>query len=258
MSQSRIYIYGIINSSEASDIGLEGHHIFTIGYRDIAAIASDFEKAGNINEHMTEYAKFHEKVVELMMLRFNILPMRLLTVFSRKEDVIAMLQKHYDIFKKNFERLDKKVEFGLKVIWHPEIIKESIVRACERHEEDANPAISPARMFMEKKFEIYKQDKALQKYAEEYIGKIDAFLAGFAIEKKLKKLQTEKLLLNASYLIMKDHQDEFKRAFNTLKSTYGEFEYQFSGPWAPYNFIDMETSSVEAGMSNIIDEVLKH
>ena len=258
MSQSQIYIYGIINSSGASDISLEGHHIFTIEYRDIAAIASDFEKVDNINEYMVEYARFHEKVVELAMIRFNILPMRLLTVFSRQEDVIAMLRKHYDIFKKNFERLEGKVEFGLKVIWHPEIIKERISHACEKRIEDANPAISPAKMFMEKKLEIYKQDKVFQEYAEEYIGKIDAFFAEFAIEKTLRKLQTEKLLLNASYLIMKDHQDKLKRAFDILKNTYGELEYQFSGPWAPYNFIDMEAPPVGTGMSNIIDEVLKY
>ncbi|MDD5599439.1 MAG: GvpL/GvpF family gas vesicle protein [Victivallaceae bacterium] len=232
--EPHIYVYGIINSAEKMELQQGTVWLYSIACRDIAAVVSDYVSMENdAGTAIKEYALLHENVVEALMNKYNILPMRLMTVFNDVDQVIAMLERYYTAFKENFARLEQKVEFGLKVLWSAEEVKARIHSEIKRDEERG--AFSPARRFMLKRFEKYQQEKALQTEAETLVRKIDSFFSGLAIEKKLCKLQTDKLLLNASYLVWKEV--ELTDAFAALKKTLPELAYQFSGPWPPYNFI---------------------
>jgi hypothetical protein len=241
MSQSSIYIYCIIDSAAEINEIAGGCRIYSIPCQAQAAIVSDFEKPADMKEHMKECALTHEKVAELMMGRYTVLPMRLMTIVAGREKVIAMLMEHYDDFKKNFERLAEKTEFGLKVLWPAEQIKERLRSVCKINEADEiTSGVSPAKMFMENKFAIYKMEKAFGEEAEKQIAAIDKFFSGIAVEKRLQKLPTEKMLLNAAYLVKKSRADEVKLAFEKLRVKLPSLGYQFSGPWPPYNFIVLE------------------
>ncbi len=89
------------------------------------------------------------------------------------------------------------------------------------------------------KFEKYKIERALKEKAEICIAFADNFLNRFAFEKKLEKLISTNLLLNAFYLVDKERQRDFKEAFELLRIAPDNFKYLFSGPWPPYNFIRM-------------------
>ena len=80
-------------------------------------------------------------------------------------------------------------------------------------------------------------EEALQEEAARYITVVDNHFKGLIAEKKLRKLPTENLLLNASYLVEKTKQNDFKQTFARLRGLQGDLEYQFTGPWPPYNFI---------------------
>jgi hypothetical protein len=204
-------------------------------------VAGSFKKDTDISNHINEYALFHEEIVEKMMARFTVLPMRLLTLFPTEEKVLAFLEDRYNIFKENLGRLFLKAEFGLKVLWPSEKIKKDITNsvACD-HKAGVFPAGSNATLFMKKKYERYKTEQIFRSEAEKRIEYIDKFFSSIASEKKILKLQTEKLLLNASYLVHSSRHNEFKRAVERLQKSTTEFNYQFSGPWAPYNFIIMK------------------
>jgi hypothetical protein len=236
--------------------------IYSVPWRDQAAVVADFEKPVDLNAHIREYALTHEKVVELIMNSFTVLPMRLLTIAADRANVLALLKENYDDFKENFARLSQKTEFGLKVLWPAEQIKERLRRVRKINEVDeTTSSISPAKMFMKNKFDTYKVEKAFQVEAEKYIDTIDEFFSGIAVEKKLQKLPTEKMLLNASYLVEKSRQNEVNPAFEKLRSAQPGLEYQFSGPWPPYNFIVMEkkkSSDTDTGMSDFLNKILKY
>lgn len=261
MPQYQIYVYCIINSTDEINDIVGGYQIYSIPWRDQAAVVADFEKPVDVKEHIKECALTHEKVAELMMNRFTVLPMRLLTIVADREKVLALLKENYGDFKKNFARLAQKTEFGLKVLWPAEQIKERLRQACKNNESDEiTSGISPAKMFMKNKFDIYKTEKALREEAEKYIAAIDEFFSGIAVEKKLQKLPTEKMLLNASYLVGKNRQNEVTLAFEKLRNAQPGLVYQFSGPWPPYNFIVMrkkKSSDVDSGMSDVLNKILK-
>jgi glycosyltransferase involved in cell wall biosynthesis len=99
------------------------------------------------------------------------------------------------------------------------------------------PDNSPAKSFVKEKFEKYKIDKEFEEEANRCIVLIDDFFTRFAVEKKLENLKTDNLLLNASYLVEKERQEDFKEAFERTRRTPGDLKFLMSGPWPPYNFI---------------------
>lgn len=237
----KIYTYGIIDSNNKIDEsidGLENMRICNIPYRNIGAVSSDLNiQIEDINKN---HILKHEEVVERLMGNFTILPFKFFTVFNKKEDVLSMVKTYYGDFRKNLDRLHNKVEFGIKIIWSGDTIKKHINSTYNGG--NANAAISdnsPGRNFVWKKFKNYKTNKELEKEANRCIAFIDEHFKKIAVEKKLQKLQSKNLLLNASYLVDRGKQSYFESAFERLRNAprSQKFKYLFSGPWPPYNFI---------------------
>ncbi len=266
----KIYTYGIIDSNaKISDCitGLEDVSIYNIPYRDIGVVVSRLsEQIQNITK---EHILKHEEVVERLMEDFTVLPGRFLTVFNKEEDIFLMMKEYYSDFRENLDRLCNKVEFGIKIIWPGNTIKNRIIDAYKKNntlatkigesaknsgENVATPDNSSVKSFVKEKFEKYNIDKEFEEEAGRCIMLIDNFFTRFVIEKKLEKLKTNNLLLNASYLIEKEKQIDFKEAFEHLRSTPGDLKFLMSGPWPPYNFIQMKTQFMEHGEHKLLSE----
>lgn len=237
----RIYTYGIIDSN-ANIVepisGLEGTCVYNLPYRDIGAVASKL--INQIKEINRDDVLKHEEVVERLMENFTVLPVSFFTTFNQEEEVLVMLKEYYQDFKENLDRLRNKVEFGIRVIWSSETIKNRIIEASKKFNADVTiPDNSPGKSFAKEKFENYKIDKEFTEEADRCIAFLDDFFSRFAAEKKLEKLKSDNLLLSAYYLVEKEKQGEFKEAFKRAKNTPGDLKYLFSGPWPPYNFINL-------------------
>ncbi len=237
----KIYAYGIIdshNSLREPIAGLEGKEIYNISYRDIAVTVSELnEESKKITD---TYILEHERIVERLMEGFTVLPMRFLTVFNTKKDLISMAELYYEDFKDNLARLHNKVEFGMKVIWPADTIKQRIIDAYQKTKHNVSISTeSPAKTFVKERFQEHIIEKEFQEEADRCIQVVDDYFNRIACEKKLKRLQTESLLLNASYLDDKDRQNEFKQAFEQLKNAPSDLKFLFSGPWPCYNFINL-------------------
>jgi hypothetical protein len=235
----KIYTYCIIDAHDRirdeAMLGLEGARIYTLSYLDIGIVVSEFEQQTRYTNE--DNILEHERVVENLMEYFTVLPMRFFTVFDRKEDVFHMLKDYYPDFKKNLKRLRNKVEFGVKVIWPGDKVREKIASAYTGQCELPIANNSQGAKFIREKFKEYKIDKKYEEEANKQIEVIDKFFCEFASEKKLEKHLNKNLLLNAYYLIDKEKQSTFKEGFQRLKGAASGFNYLFSGPWPPYNFI---------------------
>lgn len=236
----RLYTYGIIDSSDQIDEpihGLGGASVYSVPYCDIGAIVSELAEC-SMQDIVEQRVLAHEEVIEKLMERFTVLPVRFRTVHDSREALFAMMQSHYIDFRDNLDRLRNKVEFGIKVIWPSDKIKERIVNACKKSgKKTPVPTDSPNSKFMRDKFEQYRLNEELEKKADKLISIMDMFFSKFAAEKKLKRLRTADMLLDAVYLVEKDKQGNFKKAFEHIKSARPNFRFLFSGPWPPYNFV---------------------
>ena len=126
----KLYAYAIIDSNSGVEeplIGLDGVSVYTIPYRGIGIVVSDLEAGFQVKTK--ESVLKHEEVVEALMDKFTVLPMRLYTVFSGKEELLLKTKDYYGDFIKNLDRVHNKREFGVKVIWDGNVIKKRIVSA---------------------------------------------------------------------------------------------------------------------------------
>jgi hypothetical protein len=259
----KLCTYGIIDSSSQINkpiYGLEGASVYNIPYCDIGAVVSEFTEPRQSKTESSVLA--HEEVIERLMEHFTVLPVRFHTVFDGRDGVISMMQSYYKNFRNNLDRLRNKVEFGIKVIWPSDKIREHIINTYRKNNKTVSiPDDSSNKKFIREKFEKYRIDEEFEKKADKFIEVMDIFFSKFAAEKKLKRLKTENLLLDAVYLVKRDRQDDFKEAFEHIKGPHTGFKFLFSGPWPPYNFVilpkknDLLKSSEQ---KDLFDKVIQH
>ena len=180
------------------------------------------------------------------------MPVKFLTVFNEEEDVFLMMKEYYRDFRENLDRLRNKKEFGVRVIWPGDIKRNRIIDAYKKSNAGADmPDSSSVKSFVKEKFEEYKIDKEFEEEADKYIALIDNFFSRWACEKKIEKLKSENLLLNAFYLVEKEKEGDFKEAFERARDICicGDLKYLFSGPWPPYNFISLTKKTLHQRLS---------
>ena len=250
-----LYTYAIIDSTGAVEESIKGLFeapVYTIPYRDIGVAVSELRE--KIQETTDANVLKHEEVIETLMAKFTILPVRFSTIFNTKEALLSMVESHYQDFKDNLVRLHNKVEFGIKVIWQADIIKQRIAAALDKAERNVVISTdSPAKSFVKEKYEKHIIEKEFGEEANRCIAAVDDHFNKIVVEKKLRRLQTEGLLLNASYLVESQRQNDFKRAFEQLKDAPGDLKLLFSGPWPCYNFINLTKKPSSADYFNTED-----
>jgi hypothetical protein len=132
----KLYLYGIIDSSDQIKgliYGSEGAGVYNIPFCDIGAVVSEICQP---LQDITEDAVLeHEAVVEKLMADFTVLPVRFQTVIEGRDNLLSKMQSYYKDFKDNMERLYNKLEFGIKVIWPADKIKENIIKALKKDEQ---------------------------------------------------------------------------------------------------------------------------
>ncbi len=235
----KLYLYGVIDSIEQIHEpvnGMENSRVYNIPYCDMGAVVSEINTP--IRQTIEDCVLKHEAVIEKLMADFTILPVKFQTFINDRNSLLSIMQSFYQDFTDNLARLHNKLEFGIKIIWPAEKMKENIINNFKSgRQKDFEPEISQGKKFMAVTFQKYKLDKEFRQIAEKYINIIDSCLSKFAAEKKVRILKTDKLLLDDVYLVEKSQVNNFKEAFERLKNEQPDFKYLFSGPWPAYNFV---------------------
>jgi hypothetical protein len=95
------YVYCIIRASQALRFGAIGMDeqwpdVYTINYRDMAAIVSDVPISPL--DSTRENVLAHERVNETVMREHTVIPMSFGTIFKTREDIVELLRSAYEAF----------------------------------------------------------------------------------------------------------------------------------------------------------------
>lgn len=239
------YVYCILDSGEQANIageGFAGGKLYSITYQQISALVSDVSAIDYNNDNIF----LHEEVIERMMSCSTVLPMRFGTVLDGEENVKAMLKQYYQIFRRNFARLRGCVEMGLKVIWPVDLIWQEIAGSDKiPGKQSSITGQTAGAAYLRKKYAEYHRQKALQAKADDFVQEINSRLNQYFTECRLKKMVTEKMVLNGAYLVMQGRVTEFAAKIGEIKRQYPESKFLLSGPWPPYNFIELKEGQDE-------------
>ena len=242
---SGVYVYCIIECDEPRTfgkigIGGRGDDVFTVHYRDLAAVVS--RAALQVYDPTRENALTHEHVNEVVMIDngFTPVPMSFGTLFKTEGDTVEFLKDTYDALRDVLLKMKDKLEVGLKVNWDRDKVLEEIEQENEelrrlKAEIESNQQSSTyfARMQLGRLVEQALTDKA-----DSYVRAIYDHLRDAAIASRSNKVIGDKMIMNAAFLVSRDQRESFDNKVHDISKEYeGKLTFRETGPWPPYNFV---------------------
>src|SRR5437899_5051091 len=237
------YVYCIIQATEPLrfgplGIGADPSEVHTINYRDVAAVVSDTPI--EVHDPTRENVLAHERVNETVMRQHTVIPMSFGTVFKTRDDIIELLRSAYDAFHDVLDKMQDKLEFGLKVLWDREVMVREIERADEdiRNLKNQIGAQKGSTYFARMQFGRLV-DAALQALSEKYVAEIFEALRGVAVASRANKPIGDQMIMNAAFLVSRDKELAYDHRVKQIGARHDKLTFKYTGPWPPYNFVNI-------------------
>jgi len=196
------YFYCVIpfgKEKSFGNIGMNNGEVHTIPYRDVAAVVSDSPmKDYELTEDNT---RKHEAVLRKVMEEHTVVPVEFGTTIKNERILRRLLRKAYDPTRECLKLVDNMVELGVKTVLNEDIV-----------------------------FVDHGKRK-------ECISDILGSLNTRAKQAVTGDLFSDRLFLNASFLVNKEDINAFSNEVTNLQEKYPMLKLLYSGPWAPYNFV---------------------
>jgi len=240
------YAYCIIDVKQEKKFGPIGmgnrsDEVYTVHYRDMAMVVSNTPVT--VYTPIKENALVHEKVIAEVMKAHTVVPMSFGIIFKSDKQIGLLLKQNYSEIKKMLRKLKNRVELGLKVFLKKECFADEI--------EQDNPEITklkkeiaslPAAQIFHKKIQLGTLVQAVVEAKRlQYSGEIYDQLKAYVVDARLNDTVGERMVLNSAFLVDRDREQEFDEKVNGVYLKYCDrMEFKYSGPWPPYNFVNIK------------------
>ncbi|ELZ17966.1 gas vesicle synthesis protein GvpLGvpF [Haloterrigena salina JCM 13891] len=197
------YVYGVMNDDpvefETDAVG-DADRVYTVSHRRLNAVVSDIDTTDP--EETDEDAQRHDDVLREIMDRDGgrtIVPMQFGMAFENDRALKNVLRGARPAFRRAINDIEGREELGLKIV----------------REEDAE----------------VDTDALEEAIADE--------LESIAAQSVPNDLFSDRLVLNRSYLVDRDERERFDEAVSVLEDEYDDLMFRYTGPFAPYSFVDV-------------------
>jgi hypothetical protein len=237
------YVYCIIQATDPLrfgpiGIGANPSDVYTVHYKELAAVVSDapLEVLDSTREHVLA----HERVNETVMREHTVIPMSFGTIFKTREDIVELLRSAADAFGDVLNKMQNKLEFGLKVLWD----RDQVVRDVEHEDDDISRLKKEISGQKGPTYFARMQygrlvDAALQRRSESYVAAILDQLRDVSVASRINKPIGDKMIMNAAFLISRDQESAFDSKVKSIAAQFDKLTFKYTGPWPPYNFVNI-------------------
>jgi gas vesicle protein GvpL/GvpF len=237
------YVYCIIESSEPLrfgpvGLGADPSDVFTVHYKNLAAVVSDAPL--EVLDSTRENVLAHERVNETVMREHTVIPMSFGTIFKTREDIVELLRSAAEAFGDVLNKMQNKLEFGLKVLWD----RDQAIREVEGEDEDISRLKKEISGQKGPTYFARMQygrliDTALQTKSERYVADILEQLREVSVASRINRPIGDKMIMNAAFLISRDQEPAFDAKVKSIAGRFDTLTFKFTGPWPPYNFVNI-------------------
>jgi hypothetical protein len=240
------YFYCILRSAEPLEfntrgIGERGDKVTTITYNDLTAVVSDSPAIEYDNSRRNMMA--HTAVLEEAMREFTILPVRFGMVAPDAKAIYEqILKRRYDEFDRMLHGMEGRVELGLKAFWYEDVALREIIAENEVIRQLRDGLVGrPAEETYYDRIRLGELvEKAVTRKRAADAEVILKRLNPIARDSRINKVITERMILNAAFLVRRERESEFDLAVQEMDREMGQrlmFKYVGSAP--PYNFVNI-------------------
>jgi hypothetical protein len=247
------YIYGITDAMEEKEypikgIGNNGNLVHSLVYKDTSALVSDTP----VKEYPVsrENTLIHMKIIENFMEEKTVLPVKFGTVALGNDSRSSgerikkeVLKARYSEIKDLLDRLQDKVELGLKAMWtnmdlvYQEIITEN-KDIQKLKQKISSKGVNQSYKERIRLGTLVKNTLDEKRTAEE--KNIIRALNKLYCELRFNKTFGDKMITNTSFLVEKKIMKDFDKKMKNLDSAYkGRIQFSYIGPIPPCNFVEL-------------------
>jgi hypothetical protein len=219
-------------------IGAEPSEVYTVHYRNLAAVVSDAPL--EVLDSTRENVLAHERVNEVVMREHTVIPMSFGTIFKTREDIVELLRSASEAFGDVLNKMRNKLEFGLKVLWD----REQAIHELESEDDDIGRLKKEISGQKGPTYFARMQygrlvDSALQARSERYVAEILDELRDVSVASRINKSIGDKMIMNAAFLISRDRETAFDARVKSIANRLDRLTFKYTGPWPPYNFVNI-------------------
>ena len=237
------YVYCIIEAVETLrfgpiGIGADPSEVYSVHFKNLAAVVSDAPI--EVLDATRENVLAHERVNETVMREHTVIPMSFGTIFKTREDIVELLRSAAEAFGDVLNKMQNKLEFGLKVLWD----RDQAVREVEEEDEDISRLKKEISGQKGPTYFARMQygrliDAALQARSERYVADILEQLREVSVASRINKPIGDKMIMNAAFLISRDQEGAFDSKVKQIAGRLDKLTFKYTGPWPPYNFVNI-------------------
>ncbi|MEU1891124.1 GvpL/GvpF family gas vesicle protein [Streptomyces pristinaespiralis] len=258
-----IYVYAVARPFEAggqaAPTGVGGLPARPFEHGGLTAVVSDvraedFEEAPLRRrledlEWLAETARAHESVVRAVSAVTGVVPLRLATVCRGESGVRRLLDEGRHRFTTNLDRLEGRVEWGVKLYAEPDPEPD---RASAAEPAPGPPprggdgTASPGRDYLRRRMRSRQTREQNWARADALARQLHTELSRCADGQRLHRPQSGQLarasgvnVLNAAFLVRREESDAFVGQVERLTPRDASVRVELTGPWAPYSFADL-------------------
>jgi len=247
VTHGKCYLYAITAAGEVWDCplpGIQGGDVYAIGEAGMVAIVSSLPSS-RIRPERANLAA-HQAVLKSLMAATTPLPIAFGTIAASPEAIRKILSRHQHAFHQQLRRVAGKVEMGLRVSWDvPNIFEYFVNTHAELRMARDRIVGSRGEPSQEEKIELGRMfDFLLKEDRDNHVQQVERVISSACFEVKSNQCRTEREVMNLACLVVRNAQAIFDAAvFDAANLFDNHFAFDYSGPWAPHNFVDIDLES---------------
>ncbi|SEU40409.1 Gas vesicle synthesis protein GvpL/GvpF [Myxococcus fulvus] len=234
------YLYGVVRADGPLDfgpigLGMPPSHVRAVCEDGLAALVSPTPsmRVDPTRAHLLA----HQRAAEVVLREHTLLPVAFGTVLGSEADVRAMLRSTHEALTSVLTALEGKVELGLKVLYH----REHLNRRMELEDEELRRRGDESEAEHEQRLGRAVELRAALDMAAMLEG-----LRPLAAASRTDAPVGERMLLNAAFLVARRDGPAFEAKVRMLAARSDLYTFRFTGPWAPYSFVDLRLGRADA------------
>jgi hypothetical protein len=205
------YIYGIIIGGGDTALGIKGvggvSPVSTITHQDLSCVASNYsgkEFSSMSKEELAQCLLAHQVVVEQVMKKHTVLPVKFGTVLPTSDEVCALLSQGHSQFSLTLVWMQDKVEVGVVATWD-------------------------------------RGQASMSQRRDSYLERIISFLQPVSIEVQPNALVSDEMVMSVAFLVERANLEAFDSRVSKLNDLfYNQLKFHIIGPLPPYSFATVE------------------
>jgi hypothetical protein len=255
MSDESRYLYCIARSREdlqLGGIGIEEKLVYTVHHRGIAAIVHSCSPAPydtKDNALAEGWVLEHSYVIDHAMKKFGtVLPFSFDVIIRGDDEVIrGWLDRNYERLQKDLERLADRAEYSVQIFYdYDRYASEELSSNCDLLSlKEKIDAQSRGKAYLLQRNLDLKLKDAVSSYVKKMAEKFGLEIVSIADEVQAEerhssvpeKYKDMKLMAAFSCLVYRDKVDLLGLALEKINCLDG-LAVRFTGPWAPFSFVD--------------------